>query len=65
MVWMSPQLTLLALLSVPFLFAVRRYRSALVERMRVVRTKEGRHRLGHPGGGDRHPGRQDLRPRGR
>jgi ABC-type multidrug transport system fused ATPase/permease subunit len=42
MVWMSPQLTLLALLSVPFLFlAVRRYRSALVERMRVVRTKEG------------------------
>ncbi|HEU4494873.1 MAG TPA: ABC transporter ATP-binding protein [Rubrobacteraceae bacterium] len=42
MVWMSPQLTLLALLSVPFLFlAVRRYRGALVERMRVVRTKEG------------------------
>ena len=42
MVWMSPQLTLLALLSVPFLFlAVKRYRSALVERMRVVRTKEG------------------------
>ena len=42
MVWMSPQLTLLALLTVPFLFlAVRRYRSALVERMRVVRAKEG------------------------
>jgi ATP-binding cassette subfamily B protein len=42
MVWMSPSLTLLALLSVPFLFlAVRRYRSALVERMRVVRAKEG------------------------
>src|SRR5918994_568165 len=42
MVWMSPQLTLLALLSVPFLFlAVRRYREALIERMRVVRTKEG------------------------
>jgi ATP-binding cassette, subfamily B, bacterial len=42
MIWMSPQLTLLALLSVPFLFlAVKRYRSALVERMRVVRTKEG------------------------
>ena len=42
MLWMSWQLTLLALLSVPFLFlAVKRYRSALVERMRVVRTKEG------------------------
>jgi ATP-binding cassette, subfamily B, bacterial len=42
MMWMSPQLTLLSLLTVPFLFlAVRRYRSALVERMRVVRTKEG------------------------
>jgi ATP-binding cassette subfamily B protein len=42
MVWMSPSLTLLALLSVPFLFlAVGRYRSALVERMRVVRAKEG------------------------
>jgi ATP-binding cassette, subfamily B, bacterial len=42
MVWMSPQLTLMALLTVPFLFlAVKRYRSALVERMRVVRAKEG------------------------
>ena len=42
MVWMSWQLTLLALISVPFLFlAVKRYRGALVERMRVVRTKEG------------------------
>jgi ABC-type multidrug transport system fused ATPase/permease subunit len=42
MMWMSPQLTLLALLTVPFLFlAVKRYRSALVERMRVVRAKEG------------------------
>lgn len=42
MMWMSPQLTLLALLSVPFLFlAVARYRKALIERMRVVRTKEG------------------------
>ena len=42
MIWMSPQLTLLALLTVPFLFlAVARYRSALVERMRIVRTKEG------------------------
>jgi ABC-type multidrug transport system fused ATPase/permease subunit len=42
MLWMSPLLTLLSLLTVPFLFlAVRRYRSALVERMRVVRTKEG------------------------
>ncbi len=42
MMWMSPQLTLLALLSVPFLFlAVKLYRGALVERMRVVRTKEG------------------------
>jgi ATP-binding cassette, subfamily B, bacterial len=42
MMWMSWQLTLLALVSVPFLFlAVKRYRSALVERMRVVRTKEG------------------------
>ena len=36
------QLTLLALITVPFLFlAVTRYRRALVERMRVVRTKEG------------------------
>ncbi|MDP8946719.1 MAG: ABC transporter ATP-binding protein/permease [Actinomycetota bacterium] len=42
MLWMSPQLTLLSLVTVPFLFlAVRRYRSALVERMRVVRAKEG------------------------
>jgi ABC-type multidrug transport system fused ATPase/permease subunit len=42
MIWMSPSLTLLALVSVPFLFlAVRRYRGALIERMRVVRTKEG------------------------
>jgi ABC-type multidrug transport system fused ATPase/permease subunit len=42
MMWMSWQLTLLALVSVPFLFlAVKRYRSALVERMRVVRAKEG------------------------
>jgi ABC-type multidrug transport system fused ATPase/permease subunit len=42
MLWMSPQLTLLSLLTVPFLFlAVKRYRSALVERMRVVRAKEG------------------------
>src|ERR671917_425388 len=42
MMWMSWQLTLLSLVTVPFLFfAVKRYRSALVERMRVVRTKEG------------------------
>ncbi len=42
MLWMSWQLTLLALLTVPFLFlAVARYRKALIERMRVVRTKEG------------------------
>jgi ATP-binding cassette, subfamily B, bacterial len=42
MLWMSWQLTLLSLATVPFLFlAVKRYRSALVERMRVVRTKEG------------------------
>src|SRR5215208_6105413 len=42
MLWMSPSLTALALLAVPFLFlAVRRYRQALVERMRVVRAKEG------------------------
>jgi ATP-binding cassette, subfamily B, bacterial len=42
MMWMSWQLTLLALVSVPFLFlAVKRYRSALIERMRVVRAKEG------------------------
>ena len=42
MLWMSPSLTALALLVVPFLFlAVRRYRQALVERMRVVRAKEG------------------------
>ena len=42
MLWMSWQLTLLALFTVPFLFmAVARYRKALIERMRVVRTKEG------------------------
>lgn len=42
MMWLSWQLTLLALLTVPFLFiAVARYRRALIERMRVVRTKEG------------------------
>jgi len=42
MLWMSPSLTALALLTVPFLFlAVRRYRQALIERMRVVRAKEG------------------------
>ncbi len=42
MLWLDWQLTLLALVTVPFLFlAVSRYRRALVERMRVVRTKEG------------------------
>ncbi len=42
MLWLDWQLTLLALVTVPFLFlAVARYRQALVERMRVVRTKEG------------------------
>ncbi len=42
MLWMSPSLTGLALIAVPFLFlAVKRYRQALVERMRVVRAKEG------------------------
>ena len=42
MLWMSPSLTALALITVPFLFlAVRRYRLALIERMRVVRAKEG------------------------
>jgi ABC-type multidrug transport system fused ATPase/permease subunit len=42
MVWLNWQLTLLALVTVPFLFlAVRRYRQALIERMRVVRTREG------------------------
>ena len=42
MLWMSPSLTALALVTVPFLFlAVRLYRQALVERMRVVRAKEG------------------------
>ncbi|HEV2092011.1 MAG TPA: ABC transporter ATP-binding protein [Rubrobacter sp.] len=42
MLWLDWQLTLLALVTVPFLFlAVTRYRRALVERMRVVRTKEG------------------------
>ncbi len=42
MLWMSPSLTVLALVTVPFLFlAVRRYRLALIERMRVVRAKEG------------------------
>jgi ABC-type multidrug transport system fused ATPase/permease subunit len=42
MLWMSPSLTALALVTVPFLFlAVRRYRQALIERMRIVRAKEG------------------------
>ena len=42
MVWLNWQLTLLALVTVPFLFlAVRRYRQSLIERMRVVRAREG------------------------
>src|SRR5205085_1890582 len=42
MLWLSWQLTLLALVTIPFLFlAVRRYRQALIERMRVVRAREG------------------------
>jgi ABC-type multidrug transport system fused ATPase/permease subunit len=42
MLWLDWQLTLLALVTVPFLFlAVSRYRKALVQRMRVVRTREG------------------------
>ena len=42
MLWLNWQLTLLALVTVPFLFlAVSRYRRSLVERMRIVRTKEG------------------------
>ncbi len=42
MLWLNWQLTLLALVTVPFLFlAVTRYRKSLVERMRVVRTREG------------------------
>lgn len=42
MLWLNWQLTLLALVTVPFLFlAVARYRRALVARMRIVRTKEG------------------------
>jgi ABC-type multidrug transport system fused ATPase/permease subunit len=42
MLWLNWQLTLLSLLTVPFLFlAVSRYRRSLVERMRVVRTREG------------------------
>jgi ABC-type multidrug transport system fused ATPase/permease subunit len=42
MLWMSPSLTALALFTVPFLFlAVQQYRAALIERMRVVRAKEG------------------------
>ncbi len=42
MVWLNWQLTLLALVTVPFLFlAVGRYRQSLIERMRVVRTREG------------------------
>ena len=42
MLWLDAGLTLLALLTVPFLFAaVVRYRSALIERMRVVRAREG------------------------
>ena len=39
MLWLDWQLTLLAFVTVPFLFlAVKRYRQALVQRMRIVRT---------------------------
>ncbi|MBA2692635.1 MAG: ABC transporter ATP-binding protein [Rubrobacter sp.] len=42
MFWLNWQLTLLALATVPFLFiAVARYRRSLIERMQVVRAKEG------------------------
>jgi ABC-type multidrug transport system fused ATPase/permease subunit len=42
MLWLDWQLTLLALVTVPFLFlAVSRYRRALVQRMRIVRAREG------------------------
>ncbi|HET7269555.1 MAG TPA: ABC transporter ATP-binding protein, partial [Rubrobacter sp.] len=42
MLWLDWQLTLLALVTVPFLFlAVSRYRKALIARMRIVRTREG------------------------
>jgi ABC-type multidrug transport system fused ATPase/permease subunit len=42
MLWLNWELTLLALVTVPFLFlAVSRYRRSLVERMRIVRTREG------------------------
>ena len=42
MLWLDWQLTLLALVTVPFLFlAVNRYRQALVQRMRIVRAREG------------------------
>lgn len=42
MFWLNWQLTLLALATVPFLFlAVAKYRRALIERMQVVRAKEG------------------------
>lgn len=42
MLFLDWQLTLLALLTVPFLFlAVGRYRKALIERMQVVRMREG------------------------
>ncbi|BBL80071.1 protein-tyrosine-phosphatase [Rubrobacter xylanophilus] len=42
MLWLDARLTLFALLTVPFLFAaVVRYRAALIERMRVVRAREG------------------------
>ncbi len=42
MFWLNWQLTLFALATIPFLFiAVARYRKALIERMQVVRAKEG------------------------
>ena len=42
MLLLSWQLTLLALVTVPFLFlAIKLYRKSLIERMRVVRTREG------------------------
>lgn len=42
MFWLNWQLTLLALATVPFLFlAVAKYRKSLIERMQVVRAKEG------------------------
>ena len=66
MLWLDWQLTLLALVTVPFLFlAVSRYRQVARAADAHSQDEGGRHRQRHAGGHNRHKGRQALRPRGR